>query len=164
MGRVETPGLGGAGSWATPIGSAHARAGALNRSCRQVPRPDPESRWEAVGRGNGRNPKATPTPNWRAGLANGSAPFESWITDFASCLLRGRGMGRPSPDEGLQRLEARGLERPYRYTEGRCACLRGDPCLKELGGAPRSRRRCRGPRRGSAGQCVSPCDPRAAGT
>lgn len=72
MGRVETPGLGGAGLWATPIDSAHARAGVLIRSCLQVPKPDSESRWEAVGRGNGRYLR--PRPLLHGGRASWRKP------------------------------------------------------------------------------------------
>lgn len=66
MGQAETPGLGGAPSGPTP--PLHACARRRTRPPRRpTPRPCRGSRWEAVGRSNGRRLEATPPPGLRGG-------------------------------------------------------------------------------------------------
>ncbi|XP_076409940.1 uncharacterized protein LOC143269138 [Peromyscus maniculatus bairdii] len=109
--------------------------------------------------------KATPTPAWGAGLPRGSAPAESWNSDSSSELRLDCGDGETLRRVGgTSCVQRRGHWSGHRNATEGSGCLHGDPRREDLGGVLRSRRRCRSPRRGSAGQCVSPCDPRAEGT
>lgn len=91
---------------------------AVIRSRRPSAQPDPESRWEAVGRGNGCCLEITPTPARRAGFPIGSAPAGSGNSDLSSVLPRGGGVGRPPLDEGLLRSETRGWNGHWDAKEG----------------------------------------------
>lgn len=91
---------------------------AVIRSRRPSARPDPESRWEAVGRGNGCCLETTPTPARRVGFPIGSAPAGSGNSDLSSVLPRGGGVGRPPLDEGFLRSETRGWNGHWDAKEG----------------------------------------------
>lgn len=71
MGRAETPDLGGATRGPAP----HLNACARRRTATAGPAPPPglESRWEAVGQGNGCLPEALTPPVSKAEVPDGNA-------------------------------------------------------------------------------------------
>lgn len=76
-------------------------------------RPDPESRWESVGRGNRRCLETTPTPAQRAGLpSEAPSPAPGDLTCPLSCF------GAAACGEGLLRSETRGWNGHWDAKEG----------------------------------------------
>lgn len=73
MGRAETPGLGGAAREPRPA-SPRMRAQAHWSTATPRPPPGGMSRWEAVGRGNGRRREALPPAGpWGTEVSDGNA-------------------------------------------------------------------------------------------